>query len=184
MLEPSEPARAAALLTLFGLYGARAESHWVEATGSSMLPSIPEGTWLLVDFGAREPRVGEIALFSQANRILAHRILAHRVLGNTETPGGRVLTTKGDSRSGVDPAVPAADVLGTVRCLRQGTTGTPRAATCKGRRAVTLARLSATAARIERRAQQLPLLLRLPILKLSRLSTRAAFRLAASPPKP
>lgn len=178
MLEPDDPARAAALLGLFRLYRARRACRWLEATGSSMLPAIPAGTWLLVDFGAGEPRVGEIAIFPQGGRILAHRVV--RV---ASTPEGRMLTTKGDSRLGFDQPVPAASILGTVRALRHGRTGTLDASPCNGARATAMGRLSAAGPLLERASGRLPAPVRTPIVKLGRRTAAVAFAVATRSPR-
>ena len=44
-----------ARLELFRRYREQRARTWIEAIGSSMLPSIREGDWLLVDFAASEP---------------------------------------------------------------------------------------------------------------------------------
>jgi hypothetical protein len=85
---------------LFEVYRARGESAWVAVGGSSMRPSFGDGSWLLVDFGAREARVGEIVLLP-----LGSRLVTHRVIRRHRGRSGWTLQTKGDACLAADPPV-------------------------------------------------------------------------------
>jgi len=134
----TEHTRAAARRALFELYRERGDCVWVEATGSSMLPFIRDGFWLLVDFGLREARLGEIAVFPCGDRIVGHRVVR-----GSQSHGVGVLATKGDARLEFDPPVPAGELLGVVRGLRRTRDGATAAGACRGPGALSLALISA-----------------------------------------
>jgi signal peptidase I len=108
---------------LFEHYRARGTSTWVEVSGSSMRPSFGDGSWLLVDFGAREAKVGEVVLFPLGDTLVAHRVIRRR-----RTLRGWMLRTKGDACRGPDPPVASKDVLGVVRAVRSSRAVSPVAA--------------------------------------------------------
>ena len=167
MAEPVPPALATARRGLFELYRERNASVWLEATGSSMLPSIRQGTSLLVDFGARRVGLGEIAIFPLGRTIVAHRVVRLR-----PGPDGDLLLCKGDARLEFDPPVPAREVLGAVRALRHDESGAAETAVCSGPRAVRLARISAAIGDATTLARRAPRPLRRPALKLAHVSMR------------
>jgi Peptidase S24-like len=142
---------------LFELYRLQRTCAWVEATGTSMLPSIETGTRLLVEFGAPEPLVGEIAVFPLRDKIVVHRVVRRR-------PG--TLICKGDARLEFDPPVPLGSVLGTVRALRRpGQEDDGDTELCSGPRAVALARSSAAVGAVTARLLAWPAPVRRPGLK-------------------
>jgi hypothetical protein len=137
MADPA-PGRVAALRALFELYRDEKRTEWVSASGTSMLPWIRSGDWLLVEFGASDATIGEIVLVSRGEVIFAHRV----VRLNRDA-----LVTKGDNRPRFDAPVARAEILGIVRAKRRTPEATPSATTCRGARAVALARGSAAVGR-------------------------------------
>jgi Peptidase S24-like len=97
---------------LFDIYRGRRATEWVSATGTSMLPTVRPGSWLLIEFGARA-KVGEIAVFQQGELIVGHRVVRRRNSGS-----GAILVTKGDGMRSFDRPLAAGDVLGVVRAVR------------------------------------------------------------------
>jgi hypothetical protein len=73
-------------------------------TGNSMGTSLPKGTVVRVALGAG-CNAGDIAVFRQQERIVAHRVIDR---GTTH------LITRGDARFAPDPPVPATQILGRV----------------------------------------------------------------------
>jgi hypothetical protein len=137
MADPA-PGRVAALRALFEHYRDEKRAEWVSASGSSMLPWIRSGDWLLVDFGASDAKIGEIVLVSRGDVIFAHRVVRR----NQDA-----LVTKGDNRRRFDAPVAPPEILGIVRARRRTPAATPRATTCRGVCAVALARGSAAVGR-------------------------------------
>jgi hypothetical protein len=131
--------RSAARLALFEGYRDRGTSAWIRAEGTSMLPSIPSGTWLLVEFGRTEPRVGEIVVVPCGDRLVSHRVVAL---------AGSVVVTKGDARRYFDSPVAVSEILGIARGLRRVEAGRIRTGTCAGARAAAIARFSRGSGRV------------------------------------
>ena len=75
-----------------------------------MRPLIPAGSRLLVEFGGRPQRVGDVILFRRDERLVAHRVVALRAEGPVS-----LVVPKGDGETYLDPAIDAADVLGVIR---------------------------------------------------------------------
>jgi hypothetical protein len=96
----------------FELYRSRGERMWVDAAGGSMLPLVPAGTKMLVDFAATRARVGEIVLFPLFGLVVAHRLVRSR-----QGPSGEVLVTRGDALLRFDPSFPPEQMLGVVRAV-------------------------------------------------------------------
>jgi hypothetical protein len=137
-----------------------------------MSPLITPGTWLWVEFGAGELRVGEIALFALGETAVAHRIL-RRGAGRS----GSSLITKGDALARLDAEVPATAVFGVVRAAGPVPGSTRASALCSGRSAALAARLSAGEAAFARIAAVLPAPLGRLLGRLTRRVLEHAFRL-------
>ena len=60
--------RTTALLGLMDSYRTLGRTSWIDATGRSMQPSIPEGSRLLVAFGRPAQRRGEVIVFRRGER--------------------------------------------------------------------------------------------------------------------
>ena len=137
MADPA-PGRVAALRALFELYRDEKRAEWVSASGTSMLPWIRSGDWLLVDFGAFDAKIGEIVLVSRGDVIFAHRVVRR----NRDA-----LVTKGDNRRRFDAPIARAEIPGIVRATRRTPDATPSATICRGACAIALARGSAAVGR-------------------------------------
>ena len=144
----------------FEVYRQQAVSAWIEARGDSMRPLIRPGAQLLVEFGATPAGIGEIALFSLRDLVVAHRVVARRGTG--------ALVAKGDAEPYCDPPLDPADVLGLVRAVRHGH-DEPSGVGCAGRLARMIARISwwsgRGAALARRTAALLPAPLRRMVLR-------------------
>lgn len=98
-------------------------SRWAEeqrrtelpVSGSSMWPVLRSGERILVRHGGRPPRVGEVVVFLQKERTLAHRVIRRRGVG-----AGFELRAKGDFTLVADPGwlVPGR-IVGVVEAVVQ-----------------------------------------------------------------
>lgn len=127
-------------------YRRRRITAWIAPRGTSMRPLIGPDTWLQVEFGATDINRGDIILFPFGDMLVAHRVVARR--GRN---GQTIVIPKGDAEPFCDPRVPAGDVIGIVRALRQGRDGVVSSFGCSG----TPARLIATASRLHGRGANL-----------------------------
>ena len=96
---------------------------WIEATGPSMEPLIHPGDRLLVAFGARPERTGQVILCAVDGTFVAHRLVAHRTLAG---PAGEPLVrliAKGDAEALPDRAIAPESVVGVVQAIRRGGDG-------------------------------------------------------------
>jgi hypothetical protein len=122
---------------------------WIQATGDSMRPLIRPGTWLFVRFGETPHRLGQIAVFSDADLIVAHRLVAIRDDGDVT-----FLVTKGDAEPRHDRPIAPSDLLGLVESIRLEHDG-PRLTTgCSGTSARAIAAVSHWSARVGIRARR------------------------------
>ena len=174
MAESGERPLAQARRGLFELYRARGETVWIEAVGSSMLPSIVDGDWLLVQFGHGRPAIGEIVVFSLGGQIVVHRVVRRRRAGGT-------LVAKGDARLDFDAPVHQDQVLGIVRAVRTGADGPAVDRACGGARAAAAAVLSAAVADVASSARRLPAPLERLLLRLAARPLRIALGLVVGP---
>ena len=157
------------------------ERCWVRVSGSSMAPVMRPGCWALVDFGAREAKVGEIVLADLGPRIVVHRLVAH------PRAAPEALVLKGDAERRSDPRIQSNAVYGIVRAVRDAR-GRTTSIGCGGSLGRALAvssrvagRSTERAARLARRAPR-PLrsaLIR-PAVALSRAPLRAVAAVAAA----
>ena len=86
--------------------------HFIPITGNSMWPLIRDGDQIFVRHGNSHLRRGDIVLFRQNTRLLAHRII--------RLDTDRVIT-KGDNNRHVDPPLNANEILGRVMSIKRGT---------------------------------------------------------------
>ena len=83
--------------------------------GRSMEPTLPDGSQIVVDFGARSFRRGDLVVFRQGREVVVHRYL-----GRAAFPDGRpCLRTRGDGLLYLDPPCAPESVLGKVLLLRR-----------------------------------------------------------------
>jgi hypothetical protein len=114
---------------------------WIHPRGSSMRPLIGADTTLLVEFGASQPKIGDIILFP-----LGEIFVAHRLVGRRRWQGADVLISKGDAEPYFDAPVAPGELLGVVRAIRRGTRPATRLG-CTGWTARAMARISDLAGR-------------------------------------
>ena len=167
MSEPSWQQQATRLA--FESYREQGRQAWINAQGNSMRPLIAPGARLLVEFGAAPERVGDIIVFSQGQRLVAHRIVAR-------SKGGAPVA-KGDFEPYADGPIDPNDIFGVVRALADGS-GTEASAACDGWPARSIAGISRligrAAARSRRAASILPDPLRRAALQAIALLARVA----------
>jgi hypothetical protein len=135
---------------VFEDYSRHGTSAWVVPQGISMRPLVGSDTWMLVEFGADNVRIGDIVVFPQGDRLLAHRVIARRL-----DHGAVHMIAKGDAEAYADPKIAPDDVLGVVRALRTGTEGSASSVGCAGwpaRLIATISYLSGRVAWLARRA--------------------------------
>jgi Peptidase S24-like len=110
-MDPRDLARIAMLET----WRRDGVEHWIEATGASMLPLIRPGDRLLVAFGERDARPGDVVLFRHDGLVVAHR-----VVGSRERDGLRRLIAKGDNEPYATEDIVPSNLLGVVRAVDRG----------------------------------------------------------------
>ncbi len=102
-----------AAVDLMGRSGRRGVLHVV---GSSMVPTLPPGSVLCVEFSPSGLRRGDLLLFRQADYLVVHRLL-----GRARAAGGaRCLRTRGDGLPALDPALEPSCVVGRVVAIDRG----------------------------------------------------------------
>ena len=116
------------------IYRQQQATVWVKPEGRSMRPLFAPDVWALVEFGAAPKSVGDIFLFRRADLVISHRLVAQAASGET--------IAKGDAEAYCDAPVDSNDILGVVRALRHGPSGSPTSAACTGWPARTIARIS------------------------------------------
>jgi Peptidase S24-like len=168
MSEQQPETKLAARLSLFQQYRSEGKSEWIQATGGSMSPLVRHGSWLLVEFGARDARVGEIVVFAAGGELVSHRVIWRR---------RGELVSKGDANLWLDPPVSRASLLGVVRALRHDPTAAARTAACRGPRAAVIAWVSASAAWAGRLTSLLPDVLGRPSRRLLQRAVNYACRI-------
>jgi signal peptidase I len=108
-LEPQLLDAAVALMGSAGRLGT------VRVLGESMLPTLPPGSVLCVEFAPADLVRGDLLLFRQANYLAVHRLVGH-----TRRPDGQPrLRTRGDNAAVFDPPVDHSRVVGRVIALRR-----------------------------------------------------------------
>jgi hypothetical protein len=123
-----------AIRATFDRYRDQHESAWIKAQGDSMRPLIAPGAQLLVEFGAQPQRVGEIVIFSQNDRLVAHRLVAWRP--------ERGWVAKGDAEAYSDGSFEPSNLLGVVRAVRTTPHQPATSVGCQGRLARMIAHVS------------------------------------------
>lgn len=111
--------RSLAQANLFEAYRRDRVTTWIEATGPSMEPLIQPGDRLLVAFGARPERTGQVILCAIGGRFVAHRLVAHRIV--TDPAGDPLvrLIAKGDAEVLPDRPITPESVVGVVQAIRR-----------------------------------------------------------------
>jgi hypothetical protein len=106
---------------LQGLTGA--ESLEVPITGHSMGHALTDGAVARVALDRRAPSVGDVVVFWQDQRLIAHRVV---YLGRQARAAGHLIT-RGDARIAPDPPVPIERVLGRITSLTTSADASPPA---------------------------------------------------------
>jgi hypothetical protein len=178
VVDERERLRAPARAAVFAAHRRAERDEWIQATGTSMSPSVRPGTWMHVRFGAAPVR-GAIVVVAVGDGYVAHRVVARR-----DAEGGPLLVTKGDGEAYCDPAVPVADVVGVVRALAARRGGPGSTAGCDGWPATAIARLSHLSGRAAGRARRRALRLRGraggALLRASEVAARAVTQMSAA----
>jgi hypothetical protein len=117
--DPQALTRAA----LFEDYRRDRVTTWIEATGPGMAPLIQPRDRLLVAFGARPERTGQVILCAVGSRFVVHRLVAHRLI--TDTTGRPLirLIAKGDAEALPDRAIAPESVVGIVQAIGRSEDG-------------------------------------------------------------
>jgi signal peptidase I len=90
----------------------------LRVTGTSMVPIILPGDIVSVDRASQEQiSPGDIALFSQHGKFLAHRVVHKNFASGDEES---YVITRGDRLKVSDPPVPASQILGRVTLAERG----------------------------------------------------------------
>ena len=89
--------------------------HLIPITGDSMLPLIREGDQVLVSHGGADLQQGDVVVFQQGGKTVAHRVLR---LKRDQT--GSTYLTKGDNVWRVDGPVKANEIIGRVLAIKRG----------------------------------------------------------------
>jgi hypothetical protein len=151
-------------------YRDQQENAWIKAQGHSMRPLIAPGGQLLVEFGA-SPQIGEIIVFGQNDRLVAHRLVAWRP--------GRGWVAKGDAEAYADGLLEPSDILGVVRAVRSSPNQPATTVGCHGRLARAIARASRWLGRGATLARRAATLLPGPLRRLALLAIPPLIRVAA-----
>ncbi len=122
-----------AVRATFELYRQNGEQAWIAARGDSMRPLIPPGARLLVAFGAQPAGIGEIVVFAEGERLIAHRVVGWRRSGPI---------AKGDAEPFCDAPLEREHILGVVRALRRDPDAPASSFGCVGRVARAIAHAS------------------------------------------
>jgi hypothetical protein len=125
--------RTLAVNAVYEQYRQAGEQHWIAARGDSMRPLITPESRLLVAFGAQPRALGEIILFREGERLIAHRWVARR---------GTSFIAKGDAEAFCDAPFSAESILGVVRALRRNAEASASSLGCTGPLATAIARCS------------------------------------------
>ena len=91
------------------------EQHVIPITGQSMHPIFQDGDRVLITHGCTGTRRGDVVVFRQQGKLVAHRVL--RIYKDDEK---LVLITKGDNAPHLDPPLRAEQVVGQVLAVERG----------------------------------------------------------------
>lgn len=96
---------------MFDLWMNSKRQSRITVSGNSMRPILNEGSQVLVDHGARHPKMGDIAIYYRDDTLVTHRVILIRKRGNK-----KLYLTKGDSALRFDnPLITESDIVGTVK---------------------------------------------------------------------
>jgi hypothetical protein len=89
------------------LLGRTGEATWVPVVGDSMRPLLEDGDRVAIRPGALRPRLGDLAIFRQADYVVLHRLLGPVRGAGKDGP----YRARGDGRSRLDPPVAVEAIL-------------------------------------------------------------------------
>ncbi|OGO04185.1 MAG: hypothetical protein A2Y73_05210 [Chloroflexi bacterium RBG_13_56_8] len=89
--------------------------HLVPITGTSMRPLLRPGDHVWVEHGGRRIRRGDVIVFLQGDRLVAHRVLAYHVKADSWG-----FLTKGDRSPQFDLPVQESCIFGRVVAVQRG----------------------------------------------------------------
>lgn len=110
----NEPLKEALLEASLDLFQQAHQQVWLPFVGASMLPYIREGDMILVQPTIRPIRFGDVIVFKQAGRLIAHRVVFIKKHGDT-----RIYRTKGDNLYSLDAPIPHSVVRGRIVCIQK-----------------------------------------------------------------
>lgn len=113
---PNTPPSSEVLKVAVDLWGQSAGQHYLPVTGTSMLPFIQAGDYVLVSHGERRIGCGDIVVFRKEGELIAHRVIGIDPSAQT----GPAVYTRGDNSSLPDPLLNPGDILGRVVALKRG----------------------------------------------------------------
>jgi len=90
------------------------EQHVIPISGRSMLPTIHDGDHALISHGCAGVRRGDVIVFRQNGRLIAHRVLRVK-----DSAAGPTFTTKGDNAPALDPPLRADEIVGRVLAIER-----------------------------------------------------------------
>lgn len=106
--QPSiEKAHLQAVVELWGLAG---KHSVLPMHGYSMAPLLHEGDQIIIEYGAKSVRIGDILAFRQDDRMVIHRVLSVARKGSAIS----CWITKGDNNMNIDLPVTPEQVIGRV----------------------------------------------------------------------
>src|SRR5262245_9104933 len=91
------------------------EEHVIPISGRSMLPLIQDGDQVLVAHGEVGIRRGDVVVFRQEGKLVAHRVLRIEPQAS-----GSTFLMKGDNNFQVDLPVKVEEIVGRVRLIKRG----------------------------------------------------------------
>jgi hypothetical protein len=89
------------------LLGRTGEEIWIPVVGDSMRPLFDDGDRVAIRPGAFRPRLGDLAIFRQADYVVLHRVLGPVRGAGKDGP----YRARGDGRSRLDPPVAVGAIL-------------------------------------------------------------------------
>ena len=114
------PPSSSALEMVLDEWGRGRKQHFIPIAGRSMLPLIQDGDQVLVAHGCTDVRRGDVIVYRQHDRLIAHRVLRFHI-----SQSGPIFITKGDNSRSIDPPVMGNEVIGRVLSIERGRRSIP-----------------------------------------------------------
>jgi hypothetical protein len=103
------------LTAALSVWGQAGRKHTIPITGRSMLPLIQDGDHVQVTHDLSDVQRGDVVVFQQGGKLIAHRVLHMRKEGSEA-----LCITKGDSVPCFDAPVRAHEIIGRVVAVSRG----------------------------------------------------------------